>query len=159
MNKIRILEKILTFPSRINMATIIAVTLGDIARFVISIACFIGSGHDSRTPTNVTKSILGSLGISPTSDRVHLMNANEFHDTGNRIDRICGKFDYVICMTIGCGAGGRSIGDFCKQHHFWESTVGKKAYYVLLNPATFDRDFEELNANFDGEVHDGRTAL
>lgn len=140
------------------MATIIAVTPGDIARFVISIACFIGSGNNSRTPTNVTESILDSLGISPTSDRVHLMNANEYHDTGNRIDRICSKFDYVICMTIGCGAGGRSIEDFCKQHHFWESTVGKTAYYVLLNPATFDRDFEELGLHFNGDVLDGRTA-
>lgn len=140
------------------MATIIAVTPGDIGRFVCSSACFIGSGHNSRTPTNVTKSILGSLGISPTSDRVHLMNANEFHDTGNRIDRICCEFDYVICMTIGCGAGGRTIEDFCKQHHFCESTVGKKAYYILLNPATFDKDFEELNVHFDGEVLDGRTA-
>ena len=158
MKKIRILEKILTFPRRIIMATIIAVTPGDIARFVKSIACFIGSGHDSRTPTEVTKMILGSLGISPTSDRVHLMNEAEFHNRYNRIDRICCDSEYVICMTIGCGAGGRSIEDFCKQHHFWESTVGKKAYYVLLNPATFDRDFEELNAHFDGEGLDGRTA-
>lgn len=140
------------------MATIIVVPFRNIPMYVRSRARFIGSGHDSRTPTEVTKMILGSLGISPTSDRVHLMNKAEFHNRYNRIDRICCDSEYVICMTIGCGAGGRSIGDFCKLHHFWESTVGKKAYYVLLNPATFDRDFEELNANFDGEVLDGRTA-
>ena len=141
----------------IIMARIIAVTTDTIPTFVFTGEfCFIGSGHDSRTPTNNTKSILGSLRISPESDNVRFMTAGEFHHHYNRVDSFCGKFDYVICMTIGCGAGGRSIAEFCKQHHFNESTVNKEAYYVLLNPATFERDFAELKANFNGDVYDGR---